>query len=106
MIPSGAPKPAMLRDRTCQLVITPRPPEGSDILQKRLFEDRYRVFFYPAQRPAPADAADYLASEHITVLYEPRRSLDLDLWLAEKGIHTLGKAREAAEKTYYARIKY
>jgi len=26
--------------------------------------------------------------------------------LAEMGIHTLGQAREAAEKTYYARIKY
>lgn len=26
--------------------------------------------------------------------------------LAEKGIHTLGQAREVAEKTYYARLKY
>ncbi|MGF1642724.1 MAG: exonuclease domain-containing protein [Thiotrichales bacterium] len=26
--------------------------------------------------------------------------------LAERGIHTLGQAREAAQKTYYARIKY
>ncbi len=26
--------------------------------------------------------------------------------LAEKGIHTLGEAREAAQKTYYARLKY
>jgi DNA polymerase III subunit epsilon len=26
--------------------------------------------------------------------------------LAEKGIHTLGQAREAAQQTYYARIKY
>jgi DNA polymerase-3 subunit epsilon len=26
--------------------------------------------------------------------------------LAEKGIHTLGEAREAAQKTYYARIRY
>ena len=26
--------------------------------------------------------------------------------LAEMGIHTLGQAREAAEKTYYARVKY
>lgn len=26
--------------------------------------------------------------------------------LADKGIHTLGQAREAAQKTYYARIKY
>ncbi len=86
VIPSGAPEATMLRDESCQLVITPRPPDGSDILQKRLFEDRYRVFFDPAQRPAPADAADYLCSEHITVLYEPRRSLDLDLWLAERGV--------------------
>jgi DNA polymerase-3 subunit epsilon len=26
--------------------------------------------------------------------------------LAEKGIHTLGQAREASQKTFYARIKY
>jgi DNA polymerase-3 subunit epsilon len=26
--------------------------------------------------------------------------------LAEKGIHTLGQAREAAQQTYYARVKY
>jgi DNA polymerase III subunit epsilon len=26
--------------------------------------------------------------------------------LADKGIHTLGQAREAAQQTYYARIKY
>jgi DNA polymerase-3 subunit epsilon len=26
--------------------------------------------------------------------------------LAEQGIHTLGQAREAALKTYYARVKY
>jgi DNA polymerase-3 subunit epsilon len=26
--------------------------------------------------------------------------------LAERGIHTLGQAREATQQTYYARIKY
>ena len=26
--------------------------------------------------------------------------------LAEQGIHTLRQAREAAQKTYYARLKY
>ena len=26
--------------------------------------------------------------------------------LAERGIHTLGQARDAAQKTYYARVKY
>jgi DNA-binding transcriptional LysR family regulator len=87
VIPSGAPEAVMLRDEACQLVITPRPPDGSDILQKRLFEDRYRVFFDPVQREAPACPEAYLAAEHVTVLYEPRRSLDLDLWLAGQGVH-------------------
>jgi DNA polymerase-3 subunit epsilon len=32
--------------------------------------------------------------------------LNLIPLLAEKGIHTLGEAREAAQKTYYARLKY
>ena len=26
--------------------------------------------------------------------------------LAERGIHTLGQAREAAQETYFARVKY
>jgi len=26
--------------------------------------------------------------------------------LAERGIHTLGQAREAAQQTYYARVSY
>jgi DNA-binding transcriptional LysR family regulator len=86
VIPSGAPEPALLRDDDCQLVITPRPPEGSDILQKRLFQDRYGVFFDPGCRAAPASDAEYLAAEHVTVLYEPRRALEIDRWLSERGV--------------------
>jgi DNA-binding transcriptional LysR family regulator len=86
VIASGAPGPAMLREEACQLIVTPRPPEGADILQKRLFEDHYRVFFDAAQRAAPASEADYLGAEHVTVLYEPRRALDIDRWLAERGL--------------------
>jgi len=83
---SGAPGPGLLRDEACQLIITPRPPVGADILQKRLFEDRYRVFYDAAYRQAPATRADYLAADHVSVLYEPRRSLDLDDWLLAKGL--------------------
>lgn len=86
VIPSGAPQAAMLRDETCQLVVTPRPPEGSDIFQKRLFEDQHRVFYDPAQCAAPSTLADYEAAEHVTVLYEPRRSLDVDQWLLAQGV--------------------
>lgn len=85
-IPAGAPEPALLRDEVCQLVITPRPPQGSDIFQKRLFEDGYRVFHDPTRSAAPASEAEYLAAEHVTVLYEPRRMLEFDLWLQAQGV--------------------
>ncbi len=87
VIPSNIPSLDMLRLEHCQLVISPRPPEGGDILQKRLFEDRYRVFYDPAIRRSPASRAEYLAADHITVVYEPRRALDLDQHLAVLGIH-------------------
>ena len=86
VIPSNIPSLELLRLEHCQLVISPRPPEGSDILQKRLFEDRYRVFYDPAVRSAPASKAEYLAADHVTVVYEPRRPLDLDQQLASRGI--------------------
>ncbi len=86
VVPSGAPSAGMLRDELCQLVITPRPPEGSDILQKRLFEDRYRIFYDATQRDAPRSAEAYLAAEHVTVLYEPQRRLDIDEVLAARGL--------------------
>jgi DNA-binding transcriptional LysR family regulator len=86
VIASNIPSLDMLRREHCQLVISPRPPEGSDVMQKRLFEDEPRVFFDSTQRQAPQTQADYLAAEHITVVYEPSRSLDLDQWLLQRGI--------------------
>lgn len=86
IIPSAIPRLEMLRNDECQLVISPRPPEGSDIVQKRLFEDQYRVFYDPAVREPPRSEADYLAADHATVVYEPRRSLDLDQHLAARGV--------------------
>jgi len=86
VMPSDVPSAEMLREEHCQLVISPRPPEGSDILQKRLFTDRYGVFFDPAMRSAPRDLADYLASDHVSVLYHrPRRTVDVDDHLLAQG---------------------
>jgi DNA-binding transcriptional LysR family regulator len=85
VVPSGAPSVESLRDDAYQLMISPRPPEGADIFQKRLFQDRYRVFFDGAAREAPKNRAEYLAAEHITVLYEPRRRLEIDRHLSAKG---------------------
>lgn len=87
IVPSGAPGAELLRSDTCQLVISPRPPDGTDIVQKRLFEDQFRVFYDPAVRSAPVTQADYLAADHATVGYEAHRGLDLDRQLQARGVH-------------------
>ena len=86
IVPSGAPSAELLRSDACQLVISPRPPEGSDIVQKRLLEDQYRVFYDPAVRSAPLSEAEYLAADHATVAYEARRGLELDQLLEARGV--------------------
>lgn len=86
VIPSGVPTAEMLRDSHCQMVISPRPPEAGDMMQKRLFEDRHAVFYDATVRDAPRDTGDYLAAEHVTVVHEPRRPLDVDQVLAERGV--------------------
>lgn len=86
IVPSGAPSAELLRSDACQLAISPRPPDGTDIVQKRLFEDQYRVFYDAAVRDAPATEADYLAADHATVAYEAHRGLDLDRQLLARGV--------------------
>ena len=83
VIPSGVPTAEMLRSDGCQLVISPRPPDAGDLLQRRLFADRYRVFFDASVRTAPASRDEYLSAEHVSVLYEPRRTLEIDRVLAD-----------------------
>ncbi|MCW5632227.1 MAG: LysR family transcriptional regulator [Rubrivivax sp.] len=85
IVPSNAPTPSLLRDEGCHLVVTPRPPQGSDIVQRRLFEDRHVVFHDPAFAP-PNTREAWLAAEHVTVLYEGRRGLHFDEWLHGDGL--------------------
>ncbi len=86
IIPSDVPSLDLLRERHCDLAISPRPPDGTDILQQRLFVDEYRVYFDPAMRSTPTTLADYEAADHITVVYAPRRNLQVDMDLAAAGV--------------------
>lgn len=86
VIPSNVPGADMLRDERCHLIVTPRPPPAGDVLQRRLFEDRYVCFFDSRMRKAPASLAEYLDAEHLTVVYESRGPLDIDRELAERAI--------------------
>lgn len=86
IVPSGAPEPALLREGSCQLLITPRPPNAADIVQKRLFDDRYVVFYDAGERAAPTCREHYLAGEHLSVSYEMGSTLDIDQWLLAEGV--------------------
>ena len=85
VIPSGAPSVDMLRESRCDLIVTPRPPEGADIFQKRLLADNWACFFDASARAAPATEADYFAARHIGVIYERGEKLALDAALEERG---------------------
>jgi DNA-binding transcriptional LysR family regulator len=87
VVASDVPSAQMLRDEECQLVISPRPPDATDIKHKRLFSDNYRVFYDPAIRKPPRSLHQYLSAEHVTVLHQPHRSLDIDEWLLKQGTH-------------------
>lgn len=86
VIASNVPSADMLRAQDCQLVISPRPPDATDILHRRLFTDRYRVFHDARQGPAPRNRKAYEAAQHVTVVYQPHRPLDIDDWMQREGI--------------------
>ncbi|MCS7102130.1 MAG: LysR family transcriptional regulator [Burkholderiaceae bacterium] len=86
VLPSGVPSVDLLRDARLHLAISPRPPDSDEIVQQRLFEDRYRVYYDPAVRAPPRDAQEYLAAEHISVLYEDGRPLAVDRALQDAGV--------------------
>jgi DNA-binding transcriptional LysR family regulator len=87
VIPSQSPTPAMLRENRCDLLITPLPPSGIDIVQKRLLQDHYVCYYDPKVRAAPATHAAYLAARHITVVYTDNERLDFDRRLEASGLH-------------------
>lgn len=86
VVPSGIPSLDMFRTNQCILAISPRPPDGTEIFQKRLFEDHYMVFYDGAQRPPPASMDEYSGAEHVTVSYTSNQHLEVDRYLEGKGI--------------------
>lgn len=87
VLPSEVPTAERLRSHALHLVISPRLPEADDVRAELLLQDRYRVFYDASVRTAPVDRAAYEAAEHVTVRYPDDRSLDIDRFLAERGVN-------------------
>ncbi len=86
VIPSDAPTADILREGDCDLLITPYPPDGGDLIGRRLFRDSNVCFYDAAVRAAPTSLEDYLAARHVTVVYPNRARLTLDTALEAQGV--------------------
>lgn len=86
VIASNVPSADMLRAQDCQLVISPRPPDATDILHRRLFTDRYRIFYDAQHGAAPRSRKAYETAPHVTVVYQPHRPLEIDDWMQREGV--------------------
>lgn len=73
-VPAGIPATNLLRQARCDLLITPFPPEGPDIYQKRLFDDEIVCFFDAAMREAPKTAEEFSATDYLEVRFDDRES--------------------------------
>ena len=87
IVPSQSPSASMLRENRCDLLITPLPPSGIDIVQKLLLQDHYVCYYDAEARSAPATQADYLAARHVTVVYPDNERLNFDRRLESSGAH-------------------
>jgi len=86
IVNSGVPTAEMLRDPALHLVVSPRRPDADDVLHQPLFDDAWLVFFDATVREAPATRAAYENADHVCVRYEDGRSLEIDRFLADRGI--------------------
>ncbi|MEX0365107.1 MAG: LysR family transcriptional regulator [Ruegeria sp.] len=73
-VPSGVPDPAILRNDRCQLMLTPLPPDGPDIFQKRLLTSPLMIYYDADHREPPDSWEAYCETEHVEVRFADGRS--------------------------------
>lgn len=86
IIPSGVPSAELLRADRCDLIVTPLPPAGADILRQQLLVDRWACFYDPAVRRAPRSLAEFARARHVTVVFDPHERLEFDKALQANGL--------------------
>jgi DNA-binding transcriptional LysR family regulator len=73
-IPSGVPSANLSRASRCQLLITPAPPEGKDIVREALIESRMMCFFDASVRNAPTTLKQFIARHYVDVRFSDTES--------------------------------
>lgn len=91
VVPSNLPDFSMLRDEQIDMVISPRVPDSSDIVQRKLYDFRENCYYDASQRHAPCDENDFAEAHYIcpTFLLNNRAinltpSQDRAVWLSDR----------------------
>lgn len=87
IIPSDIHSPDVLRDDGCQLMLTPHPPLGADIIQKPMLTDYYVCYYDPQTRAAPKNLDEYMSAQHITISFGSSRSPEIEKHIREMDLH-------------------
>ena len=82
-IPSGKPAADLLRRARCQLIVTHYPPEGPDIYQSRLFDDKLACFYDASVRSAPSSPEEFVDADYIEVRFDDSESSLNAVFVAE-----------------------
>ncbi len=73
-MPSCVPPATLLYDSRCDLIVTPLPPDGLDIIQQKLFEGEMACFCDSPVRRPPSTREEYKNDKHIMVRFADGRS--------------------------------
>lgn len=73
-MPSGVPTTALLNDRRCDLIVTPLPPDGPDIIQVKLFEGEMVCYYDADIRDPPASWEEFRNDKHVEVRFASGRN--------------------------------
>lgn len=65
IVPSNLPDFSMLRDGQIDMVISPRVPDSSDIVQRKLYDFSENCYYDASQRHAPCDENDFAEADYI-----------------------------------------
>lgn len=71
---SGVPSVKLLNQSLCDIAITPLPPDGNDIYQRKLFESKIVCFFDASIRKAPKTLEEVLQSDFVDIKFNDTES--------------------------------
>ena len=75
---SGFENVDLLRNRRCDLMLTPNPPDGTEFMQRPILKDQFACFFDSGMTTPPSCVDDYMRRPHAKVVFTEDEDSSLD----------------------------